>query len=134
MLNSEIARLLPPGFARDFDAHFYYGPEDRSVAERVRARAARELRSMPVFVGELRDATVGPHPKAMFEINFPRRFLGEALLWIMDHRQGLTVLVHRVTGDDARDHSQGAIWFGSPLLLDASKFDSTRSMAQKAPD
>jgi DOPA 4,5-dioxygenase len=123
MLSSEISSRLPAGFARDYDAHVYYRLNERARAERVRAEAVREFRGDSVQVGELRDEKLGPHPEPMFELNFPRRYLGQVLDWLLSHRESLTVLVHPVTGDDVRDHSKGAIWLGAPLPLDASRFD-----------
>jgi aromatic ring-cleaving dioxygenase len=125
MLDSEIPSLssqFPSGFARDFDAHVYYDENSRFLAERIREEAERHFKELPVFVGTLRDEKVGPHPKSMFEICFPVRLLENLLFWLENHRSELTVLIHRVTGNDTYDHTEGACWLGAPLLLDESKF------------
>jgi DOPA 4,5-dioxygenase len=130
MLNSEIAQNslnLPVGYARDFDAHVYYDAESRGRAERLREAALQEFNAAPVLVGQLVDRKMGPHPTPMFELNFPNRCLGEILQWFMKHRQGLSVLVHQVTGDDPWDHSEGALWLGRQLELDSSKLDPSPS-------
>ena len=126
MLNSEmakIAELLPPGFRREYDAHIYYDKQTRSRAETLRAEAKKVFGSETVLVGDLIDPCVGPHTKSMFEMNFLKRDLQKMLLWLEMHRKGLIVLVHEVTGYDLRDHTEGAIWLGRPLELDASKLD-----------
>src|SRR6185437_5360640 len=113
MLNSEVStqsKHFPAGFRRDFDAHVYYQRASRPHAERMRRLAIEVFEGLPVFVGGLYDRGVGPHPQPMFELNFPRTLLGQVLLWLLYERKGLTVLVHEVTGNDPRDHSEGAIW------------------------
>jgi DOPA 4,5-dioxygenase len=37
--------------------------------------------------------------------------------WLMLNRQGLDVLVHPLTDDSVADHTQFALWLGSPLPL-----------------
>src|SRR5271165_2598453 len=113
MLNSELAlnsQLFPEGMRRDYDAHVYYSAQTRPLADALRARAEAEFRGKPVFVGRMVDERVGPHPHAMFEINFPREIFTEVLCWLMKERGELCALVHEVTGDDPRDHSLGALW------------------------
>jgi len=130
MLNAEIHSLsahFPEGFRRDFDAHVYYTTESRPQAATLLEKARADFRDKPVFVGRLIDRCVGPHPLPMFEMNFPKELLGEVLLWLLRERGGLTVLVHEVTGNDPRDHSEGAIWLGEPVVLDVSKLDPAPS-------
>ena len=130
MLNSEVQvnkALFPKGFRRDFDAHVYYDANSRQLAEAFRNQALTHFQGQPVFVGALIDKNVGPHPTPMFEINFPIERFGDVVFWLLQNRNGLTTLVHQVTGDDPKDHSQGAIWMGTPLKLDESKLDPSPS-------
>jgi aromatic ring-cleaving dioxygenase len=125
MLNSEISsqeHLFPLGFSREFDAHVYYSAESRNQAIQLRAQAIAHFHDRPIFVGALVDELVGPHPLPMFEINFAASFLGEVVLWLIRNRSERSVLVHEVTGDDWKDHSSGAVWFGEVLKLDESRF------------
>jgi DOPA 4,5-dioxygenase len=82
-----------------------------------------DFAATPVFVGKLIDERVGPHPTPMFEINFPKGWFGRVFSWLRANRGELPALVHEVTGDDPKDHSQGAIWLGRVLPLDESRFD-----------
>jgi len=126
MLNSEIAsqeHLFPPSFQREFDAHVYYTADTRDLARRLRLQATTRFRNHPILVGQLVDKLVGPHPLAMFEINFPKELYQTVVDWLDQARGELSILVHEVTGDDPKDHSSGAIWLGKKLVLDESKLD-----------
>jgi DOPA 4,5-dioxygenase len=74
-----------------------------------------------LYVGELRDRNVGPHPKPQFEIHF----LEDALIAVLPliEASGLTALVHPLTDDDLADHTSLARWIGEPLPLDVSVLD-----------
>jgi aromatic ring-cleaving dioxygenase len=126
MLNSELDSVsmhFPLGFARDWDAHIYYEPSQRAWAQDLRRQALEFFKDQSVFIGALRDELVGPHPLPMFELNFASRDFQVVVRWLMVQRRGLDILVHQVTGDDPRDHYDGALWLGQTLVLDDSKLD-----------
>jgi len=111
--------------APPYHAHIYYDAHDRPSAEGLhRALSARigtgGLSSL-VFVGELRDTSVGPHPQPQFEIHFRQDAL-PALLPLIEGA-GLTALVHPLTDDDLADHTTLATWIGKPIALDESVLD-----------
>ena len=125
LFNSQLLRMHPPthpDFAREFDAHVYFEPSTRDLALALRTQAAQEFTNAAVFVGELIDRPVGPHPKPMLEINFPRLWHDRVVAWLAQNRGPLTVLVHQVSTDDSRDHTEGVRWLGDPLSLDLSRF------------
>ena len=108
-----------------YHAHVYYDVDDRGVAERLHrelstARRAGELANV-LFVGEMRDKAVGPHPKPQFEVHF----LEDALPRLVPllRATGLTALVHPLTDDDLADHTSLALWIGEPLPLDETVLD-----------
>lgn len=103
-----------------FDAHIYFTPETRAVAEALREKALQDLAGKTIGIYRLVDRNVGPHTRPMFEIQFKPERLGEMLLWLMENRNGLAVLVHRVTGHDFPDHYEGALWMGEMLPLNDS--------------
>ena len=112
--------------ARDpFHAHIYYDAADPSAAERLHA----ELRSGKgtgdlidvIFVGEMTDRAVGPHPLPQYEVHFYRKALPVILRKIKS--SGLRALVHQLTDDDLADHTTQALWLGEPLALDLSVMD-----------
>jgi aromatic ring-cleaving dioxygenase len=108
-----------------YHAHIYYDLHDRAPAEglrhRLSAMAPADALADVVFVGEMRDANVGPHPKPQFEIHF----LEHALPMVVEliESSGLTALVHPLTDDDLADHTSLGTWIGEPLPLDLSVLD-----------
>jgi len=108
-----------------YHAHIYYVPERRAVAEDLQrrlkqAKATREIAQL-LFVGELRDGKVGPHPIPQFEIHFRKQAL-PAIRPVLE-ASGLTVLVHPLTDDDLADHTRLAQWIGEPIELDLTTLD-----------
>jgi aromatic ring-cleaving dioxygenase len=108
-----------------YHAHVYYDAATRAAAQRLqetmrRLHAGGELADL-VFIGEMRDRNVGPHPKPQFELHFRASALAkiEPIL----HASGLAALVHPLTDDDLADHTSLARWIGEPLALDTSVLD-----------
>ncbi len=109
-----------PVNAHDFyHAHLYF---DARTADKARALHETIGRELGLKVGRFHQALVGPHPRWSFEIDFSHQDFDLIVPWLDKHRQGLTVLVHGVTGDDLKDHTQHAYWLGEPVVLDLSAF------------
>ena len=108
-----------------YHAHIYYEPGNRAAAKLLHQKlsSSRGLGDFVsvLFVGEMRDKNVGPHPKPQFEVHFFEDALPRVLPLIK--ASGLTALVHPLTDDDLADHTSLAIWIGEPLSLDHSVLD-----------
>ena len=108
-----------------FHAHIYYQAADPSAARKLHS----ELQAMKgsgdlaqvIFIGEMRDHPVGPHPMPQFEVHFYGKALPTVLARIKANR--LRALVHRLTNDDLADHTSEALWIGEPLPLDLTVLD-----------
>ena len=106
-------------------AHIYYDLDDRAPAERLHqelsdSKGPGGLANL-LFVGEMRDQNVGPHPKPQFEVHFLEDVLSTVLALI--RASGLRALVHPLTDDDVADHTSLALWIGEPLALDQTVLD-----------
>ena len=108
------------GELQPYHAHIYFEPGERAAANRLRQRLA-EAKPIILFVGELRDEPVGPHPKAQFEAHFREDAVAQVVALIEESR--LTALVHPLTDDDLADHTSLGHWIGAPLPLDLSVLD-----------
>jgi len=105
---SEVARI------EGYHAHIYYEPATRGIAERLRQAIGERFAAR---LGRWHDAPVGPHPTSMYQVAFAVEELPTLVPWLMLNRDGLSVLVHPVTGDDYEDHARFALWLGTPLPL-----------------
>ena len=97
-----------------FHAHIYYDPATRPVAERIRLALGHQF---SVVLGRWHDVPVGPHDQAMYQVAFAPEEFARVVPWLMLHREGLSILVHPLTGDDYEDHATHSLWLGTPLPL-----------------
>ena len=108
-----------------YHAHIYYTLESRPLAVALEQRLVRanESGAIPelLFIGEMRDRALGPHPIPEFEIHFTKGML-PAILKMLE-ASGLTALVHPLTDDDVADHTTLAHWIGDPLPLKLETLD-----------
>jgi aromatic ring-cleaving dioxygenase len=102
-----------------YHAHIYYSDVERSAAAALRERFSAETNIL--FVGQMTDRSVGPHPIPQFEIHFhePAR---DAVITAIE-ASGLHALVHPLTDDDLADHTALGHWIGEPLALDLTVLD-----------
>ena len=108
-----------------YHAHIYYGAGERPAAEALRGeflrRAEADGEQRVLFVGQMTDSGVGPHPLPQYEVHFLRRSLASVVSAIRE--SGLRALVHPLTDDDVADHTSLAHWIGEPLELDLCTLD-----------
>lgn len=100
-----------------YHAHIYFGPD--TVAQ-ARALAEEAGRRFKVSVGRVHERPVGPHPAWSVQLAFSRNEFDKLIPWLDEHRGGLDVFVHGVTGDDIADHTKYAYWLGNEWPLDLS--------------
>ena len=100
-------------------AHVYFTDADRATAAALREQFSADPRVL--FIGQMIDAPVGPHPVPQFEIHFlaPAR---DAMIALIE-ATGLRALVHPLTDDDLADHTTLGHWIGEPLELDTNVLD-----------
>lgn len=102
-----------------FHAHVYFDEHTFSQAAAL-CQAAHQHFSVPM--GHMHRKPVGPHPCWSCQLTIPRRLAGEVIPWLMASRNGLTVFVHGLSGDDLRDHTELVMWLGESKPLDLSIF------------
>ncbi len=116
------SKKRPVDWNPEFDAHIYFTSDQLECASSFKKLMEDSFDHQDVFVGDLIPTTAGPHTLPMFEANFRRDFFADFVLWLMDNRGELSILVHRRTHDDLSDHTVGALWLGKQVPLDYSKF------------
>jgi len=105
--------------AAPYHAHIYYSDEERDAANALRDELAQ--RSDILFVGQMTDRGVGPHPIPQYEVHFLAGSRDEVVAAI--EASGLRALVHPLTDDDLADHTSLAHWIGEPFELDVGTLD-----------
>ena len=96
-----------------YHAHVYWQNED----QRRKALSLRQpLADLGCSLGTMWDKPIGPHPYAMYQVNYNSKNAVEVEQMLAEAK--LDVLLHEDTGDDVRDHTAGARWLGNKLKLD----------------
>jgi DOPA 4,5-dioxygenase len=103
-----------------FHAHIYYSDAERAAATLLRNDFIAG-RPEVLFVGQMTDGGVGPHPIPQHEVHFLEASRDEVVAAI--EASGLRALVHPLTDDDLADHTTLAHWIGEPVKLDVSVLD-----------
>jgi aromatic ring-cleaving dioxygenase len=103
-----------------YHAHVYYSDDELPAAKALRAEFAAG-RPQVLFVGQMTDRAVGPHPIPQYEIHFPEASLAGVVACI--EASGLRALIHPLTNDDLADHTTLAHWIGEPLELNLGVLD-----------
>jgi len=107
-----------PDSITGWHAHIYYDEASRPVAERLREGIAQAFPD--AVLGRWRDAPVGPHAQAMYQVAFAPALFPTLVPFLALNREGLAVLVHPETGRQRADHLKHAFWMGAMLPLDGS--------------
>lgn len=102
-----------------YHAHVYFDETSLELAYELRDEVYKEL---GLWVENFNTHLVGPHPKWSFEIVFTLKEFDTLLPWIDDKRAGLSVLIHPLTQNELKDHTELAHWLGEPLALTLSVF------------
>jgi aromatic ring-cleaving dioxygenase len=114
---------VDPSRITDYHVHVYYDAESRDRAALLREWV--ESRFPTVRMGRWHDVPVGPHPTAMYQIQFPVELYATLAPFIMMNRMGLTVLLHPESGRPRDDHTLNATWMGEVLTLNTGMLRET---------
>lgn len=117
-----ILNKYPVNKHDNYHAHVYFEPETLLFATDLCKKAA-EL--FGLSVGRVHQRNVGPHPAWSCQISFSSNDFEQFIPWLDGNREDLTVLVHGLTGDNLKDHTDYAYWLGDAAQLNLSMFQTT---------
>lgn len=109
----------PLNIYKAYHAHLYF---DAASVDQARALAQEAGRLFKVQVGRVHERNVGPHPMWSCQLAFAESEFDQVIPWVDEHRGGLDVFVHGLSGDDLADHTEHAYWLGNEHTLDLSMF------------
>ena len=103
----------------EFHAHIYFDANTQEHAETLYKRLESELDG--INRGRFHTRCVGPHPSWMFTMDYDKSKFQDVTLWLMMNLDGLSALVHPLSGNDLDDHTKYAMWFSHELELNLAK-------------
>ena len=109
----------PKNLHAAYHAHVYF---DESSKQQAWALCETIKSHFNLKVGRFHERPIGPHPVGSCQVSFDSSDFDEFVIWLEINRNGLTILIHGLTGDDLKDHTEFAYWLGEPLMLDISLF------------
>jgi aromatic ring-cleaving dioxygenase len=104
-----------------YHAHVYF---DESSVEPARVLCKEAGERFKVIVGRMHHRPIGPHPCWSCQLAFSRNEHTDLLTWLALNRNGLTILIHPLSGNDLKDHTDYASWMGEPQPLNLNVFRS----------
>lgn len=107
----------PVNCHKAYHAHVYFDESTLAFASKLCQQAGV---TFGLKVGRVHQKPVGPHLKWSCQIIFGAKDFEAFVPWLDAHRNGLSVLVHALTGDDLADHTTFAYWLGQPEKLELS--------------
>ena len=102
-----------------YHAHVYY---DEATGEFAKSLCTDIGKRFGLEVGRFHDKPIGPHPCWSCQIKFSSEEFDALIPWLDNNRNGLTVLVHGLSGDDLADHTDHAYWLGKAEVLNVEMF------------
>ena len=109
----------PVNSHKAYHAHIYFDKETTLAAKEV-CDASGHLFGLKV--GRFHEKLVGPHPCWSCQVTFGTKDFERYISWLDKNRKGLTVLVHALTGNDLKDHTDFAYWLGEAVELNLQSF------------
>jgi aromatic ring-cleaving dioxygenase len=113
---------IDPTKITDYHMHVYYDPDIRDRAEQLRTWIEERF---TVRMGRWHDVPVGPHPTAMYQIQFETPLFPTLVPFVKMNRMGLTILLHPQSGRPRDDHTVNATWMGAVLPLNTAVLPET---------
>ena len=112
--------LTPSNDFEKYHAHVYF---DEQSADQAHELCAEAWKSCHVGLGRFHRKPVGPHPLWSCQLSFDKDEFDRIIPFLDEHRGGLTVLVHPLTGDVIAEHTTDARWLGEPVALNIEVFE-----------
>ncbi len=109
----------PVNAHKAYHAHLYFEQETLAFATSLSEQVGEMFN---LKVGRIHQKLVGPHPKWSCQITFGAKDFERLVPWLELNREGLSILIHALTGNDYEDHTKYSYWLGDSLELDLSIF------------
>ena len=108
---------LEPSIIHSWHAHVYFDAGSRDAAWALREKLLAAMAGL-IEMGRFHERPVGPHPMWSYQLAFAAAHFSRVVSWLVLNHGSLDVLIHPNTGDELRDHRDGAMWLGQSYPLD----------------
>ena len=131
--NNFNKNALPPVI--NYDIHIYFEPGQKSettayeLAQRIIAFFPNAVeKHTPQKVG-----IVGPHLAHNYEVDLKPEAFGKVVAWLQRNSEGLSILIHPHTGDEAKDHLESSLWLGKQREFNPEFFAKLKTANNNNP-
>lgn len=116
------ATKRPINLHKAYHAHVYFDDTTKTGARKLCDKVSEKFN---LKVGNFLEKPIGPHPCGSCQIIFGTKDFEIFIPWLDENRKDLTVLVHGITGDNLKDHTDFAYWLGQAVDLNLAIFKNT---------
>ncbi|CAG8688943.1 23560_t:CDS:2, partial [Gigaspora rosea] len=107
---------------KEYHFHVYFFQDNKKSAEAAVALREKILElTKKGFFHPVPYEIVNYEPRGSYEVWCPKEHFSRVYSWFLLHRGDLNVLVHPLTKEQAKDHSDRAVWMGASCPLDINK-------------
>lgn len=112
-----------------FHSHVYYTEETKEKAIEVHHKISEKFlkEGSSIELTPLIDRCLGPHTLWMFEFNFNSDLFVDAFSFLCEHRNGLSILIHPLSGNAILDHTDYAMFLGRKEALNLRVLKSEKN-------
>lgn len=118
-MQTQTGPKRPVNSHKAYHAHVYFDANTRAEAKFLCEGSGKDF---GLRVGTFHERLVGPHTMWSCQINFGAKQFEEYIAWLDKNRNGLTIFIHPITGDDLVDHTEYAYWLGKEVPLNLGIF------------
>ena len=106
---------------QEYHLHIYFDTATDSIATKLMGNVSNlfHLEEAKYF-----RKPVGPHKSWNCIVAFPTNLLEEITVYLIQHHENLSILIHAETGDSYKDHTENALWLGEVKELDLAVFNT----------
>lgn len=104
---------------KKYHFHIYFEPLELDKVQDLIERL-KELEN--ISIGRVWNKPVGPHPVGSCQITVLPEKMHEVFTCFLEYRNGLSIFVHPVSGDDWIDHTKYVMWIGDSYRLNLEFF------------
>ncbi|MDQ3701418.1 MAG: DOPA 4,5-dioxygenase family protein [Chloroflexota bacterium] len=112
---------LDEAIPEEFHFHLYFSADSRDSALAIRKEIV-DTADFRYQLPPVREAPIGPHRWPIWSIWVDGPSFAAAALWMMRHHGRHSVLVHPNIDDGQKDHTDHAMWLGTPQPLNLEIF------------